>query len=78
MADENSGQRSASPQESMTNVPDNSSGGSFPFLVHSQDTLQNNFAPKIDNHPLARQKRRRTRYAMFLKITPKQADSKHV
>lgn len=34
---------------------------SYPFLVHSTDTLANNRPPNVDNKPLARQKRRRTR-----------------
>jgi hypothetical protein len=33
----------------------------YPFLVHSTDTLANNRPPNVDNKPLARQKRRRTR-----------------
>jgi hypothetical protein len=33
------------------------------FVVHSQDTVQNNLPPDVDNKNLARQKRRRTRYA---------------
>ncbi|KAH0366684.1 hypothetical protein KCU65_g5111, partial [Aureobasidium melanogenum] len=33
---------------------------SYPFLVHSTDTLANNRPPNVDNKPLARQKRRRT------------------
>ncbi|KAK5290094.1 Homeobox protein yox1 [Cryomyces antarcticus] len=35
---------------------------SYAFLVHSQETLPNNLPPDVDNKPLARQKRRRTRY----------------
>ncbi|KAB8338915.1 hypothetical protein FH972_021855 [Carpinus fangiana] len=37
---------------------------SYAFLVHSQDTLPNNLPPSVDNKPLARQRRRRTRYAL--------------
>lgn len=37
------------------------STNSYPFLVHSTDTLANNRPPNVDNKPLARQKRRRTR-----------------
>lgn len=33
------------------------------FIVHSADTLTNNLPPNVDNKPLARQKRRRTRSA---------------
>ena len=35
--------------------------GNYAFLVHSQQTVNGNLPPVIDNHPLARQKRRRTR-----------------
>ena len=35
------------------------------FVVHSQDTLENKRPPEIDNKTLARQKRRRTRYASY-------------
>lgn len=63
MASSATGQRSASPQEKATGVSEASSGGGFAFLVHSQDTLNNNLPPSVDNQPLARQKRRRTRYA---------------
>jgi hypothetical protein len=38
------------------------SNNKFAFLVHSQDTLPNNLPPNVDDKPLARQKRRRTRY----------------
>lgn len=38
-----------------------SSPETYAFLVHSQDTLNHNLPPDIDNAPLARQKRRRTR-----------------
>ncbi|KAL8792928.1 MAG: hypothetical protein Q9195_004425 [Heterodermia aff. obscurata] len=54
------GQRSASPQQKGMGASEASSGGSFAFLVHSQDTLNNNLPPNVDNQPLARQKRRRT------------------
>lgn len=37
------------------------SSESYAFLVHSQDTLNHNLPPTVDNPPLARQKRRRTR-----------------
>ncbi|KAI9784648.1 MAG: hypothetical protein M1839_001870 [Geoglossum umbratile] len=36
------------------------SNNRFAFLVHSQDTLPNNLPPRVDDKPLARQKRRRT------------------
>ena len=32
------------------------------FLVHSPNTVANDLPPDVDNKPLARQKRRRTRY----------------
>ena len=67
MATNDTGQRSASPQENRLSKPeDESSDGSFAFLVHSQDTLDKNLPPNIDNQPLARQKRRRTRYALTI------------
>ena len=34
---------------------------SYAFLVHSQDTLNQHLPPVVDNQPLARQRRRRTR-----------------
>ncbi len=37
------------------------SQGSYAFLVHSQDTLNHHLPAVIDNQPLARQRRRRTR-----------------
>jgi len=37
------------------------SQGSYAFLVHSQDTLNRHLPAIIDNQPLARQRRRRTR-----------------
>lgn len=37
--------------------------GSLAFLVHSPDTVRSNLPPDVDNKPLARQKRRRTRSA---------------
>ncbi|KAF1986470.1 hypothetical protein K402DRAFT_355898 [Aulographum hederae CBS 113979] len=37
-----------------------SSIGSHAFVVHSQDTLQQNLPPDVDNKPLVRQKRKRT------------------
>lgn len=42
------------------------SPNSLAFLVHSQDTVQHNLPPDVDNKPLARQKRKRTRYVRFL------------
>ena len=38
--------------------------GNFAFLVHSQDSISQDTPPEIDNHQLARQKRRRTRYQL--------------
>ena len=40
----------------------NSSPGHFAFLNHSSSTLPHNLPPKVDDKPLARQKRKRTRY----------------
>ncbi|KAM0719647.1 hypothetical protein Q7P37_003778 [Cladosporium fusiforme] len=37
-----------------------SSPGHYAFLNHSSSTLPNNLPPKVDNKPLARQKRKRT------------------
>lgn len=39
-------------------------GARYAFLVHSADSLKNGGDPDIDNKPLARQKRRRTRYGI--------------
>lgn len=36
--------------------------GHYPFLNHSSSTLPNNLPPNVDDKPLARQKRKRTRY----------------
>lgn len=41
----------------------NSEAGSFAFLVHSQGTVNLNLPPEVDNPPLVRQRRRRTRFA---------------
>jgi len=38
---------------------------SYAFLVHSANTLTNNLPPDVDDKPLARQKRRRTRYVVI-------------
>ena len=40
--------------------------GALAFLVHSPTTVANSLPPDVDNKPLARQKRRRTRYALHL------------
>ena len=42
-----------------------SPGGNYAFLVHSQDSISQFTPPNIDNHHLARQKRRRTRYQLY-------------
>lgn len=42
----------------------NSPAPSYAFLVHSQKTLTQNLPPRVDNKLLARQKRRRTRWAL--------------
>lgn len=44
------------------NIGLNESKATYPFLVHSQQSLSHRTPPDIDNHRLARQKRRRTRY----------------
>jgi hypothetical protein len=36
------------------------------FLVHSPNTFAKDLPPDVDNKPLARQKRRRTRYVLFI------------
>lgn len=36
--------------------------GNYAFLNHSPTTVPNNLPPNVDDKPLARQKRRRTRY----------------
>jgi hypothetical protein len=48
------------------NCNSEASNNKFAFLVHSQDTLPNNLPPKVDDKPLARQKRRRTRFVALL------------
>jgi hypothetical protein len=40
----------------------NNNNNNYAFLVHSQETIPWNLPPDVDNKPLARQKRRRTRY----------------
>ena len=42
-----------------------STEGNYAFLVHSQDSVTQDMPPDIDNHHLARQKRRRTRYQLY-------------
>ena len=42
----------------------NSSPENYAFLNHSSSTVPNNLPPKADEKPLARQKRKRTRYMM--------------
>ena len=49
--------------------PSSPSSGSLAFLVHSPDTVQRNLPPDVDNKPLARQKRRRTRYVFLLGVS---------
>lgn len=74
MASNTTGQRSASPLEKESSISEASGGSSFAFLVHSQDTLNNNLPPNVDNQPLARQKRRRTRYSACLLMVERKAD----
>ena len=45
-----------------------SSASDHVFVVHSQDSLENRRPPDIDNKALARQKRKRTRYAHVIGI----------
>lgn len=42
--------------------------GVFPFLVASQDSVTNGEPPEVDNAKLARQKRKRTRYALPISL----------
>ena len=42
----------------------NSSPENYAFLNHSSSTVPNNLPPKVDDKPLARQKRKRTRYTL--------------
>ena len=46
-----------------TQASDSTAALNYAFLVHSQKTLTQNLPPRVDNKLLARQKRRRTRYA---------------
>ncbi|KAI5207523.1 hypothetical protein E4T39_01914 [Aureobasidium subglaciale] len=50
----------APPAETEASLVLKATANSYPFLVHSTDTLANNRPPNVDNKPLARQKRRRT------------------
>lgn len=50
-------QRPSSPQDGEAA---SSSSPSFPFFNHNATTLPNNLPPRIDDKPLARQKRKRT------------------
>ena len=43
----------------------------FAFLIHSTHTLPLNLPPNVDNKSLARQRRRRTRYARYLSMHAK-------
>ena len=51
----------SSSQESLDTTQPEPARTSYAFLVHSANTLTNNLPPDVDNKPLARQKRRRTR-----------------
>jgi len=53
--------QAAQTQASSSPAPTPVSKTSFAFLVHSQDTIPNNLPPDVDDKPLARQRRRRTR-----------------
>ena len=55
--------QAAQTQASSSPAPTPVSKTSFAFLVHSQDTIPNNLPPDVDDKPLARQRRRRTRSA---------------
>lgn len=55
------------PASSSPSLPATDSNAlNFAFLVHSQKTLTQNLPPRVDNKLLARQKRRRTRYVLFV------------
>ena len=57
--------KSTPPRSAPEMKPKDSQGSSpprdFAFLVHSQESLNHNLPPEVDNPPLARQRRRRTR-----------------
>jgi len=53
--------QAAQTQASSSPAPTPVSKTSFAFLVHSQETIPNNLPPDVDDKPLARQRRRRTR-----------------
>ena len=55
-------QPSSGPERSALSLPQDPAHP-YAFLVHSQSTLDCDLPPKVDNTALARQKRRRTRYA---------------
>ena len=68
METEDTDQRSTSPHINAMNVSEDSSGGSSAYLVQSQDILHTSSFPEVDNRPVARQKRRRTRYVICLAV----------
>ena len=41
--------------------------GTYAFLNHSAATLPNNLPPNVDDKPLARQKRKRTRFELLVR-----------
>lgn len=49
--------------------PRSQQSANYAFLNHSSATLPNNLPPAVDDKPLARQKRRRTRYALRLEFS---------
>ena len=52
---------SSAPETQPKDMHDSSPPNNYAFLVHSQESLNHNLPPEVDNPPLARQKRRRTR-----------------
>ncbi|KAH7132233.1 hypothetical protein B0J11DRAFT_481399 [Dendryphion nanum] len=54
----------STPPSSSPHATSRTPNTSFAFLVHSPDTVANALPPDVDNKPLARQKRRRTRYVI--------------
>lgn len=57
--------------------PRSQQSANYAFLNHSSATLPNNLPPAVDDKPLARQKRRRTRYALRSVVFCISADIPH-
>lgn len=60
--------RSSSPATAQAPESAAAAALNYAFLVHSQKTLTQNLPPRVDNKLLARQKRRRTRYALQCRL----------